>query len=68
MDLSWTTPIRRGMLVGDDRGVLGWDIEQFLEELRERRKDQPLPRIIPWEKRPRWDGKIINLTQVNRDE
>ena len=68
LELAEPIPTRRGTLVEDDRRVLDWDVEEFLDQCRERRKDQPIHKRIPWEKRPKWNGSIINLTPVNRNE
>ena len=59
---------RHGTLCGVDRHVVGKEVSEFLEQCGGRRKDEPLPKRIPWEKRLRWNGGIIKLTPVDRDE
>ena len=44
---------RRGTLCGVDRHVVNDEVSKFLEQCRERRKDEHLPKRIPWEKRPK---------------
>ena len=56
--------VRRGALFKVDPVVVRMKVLEKLKQCKQRRSEQPRPKRIAWEKRPKWNGSITNLTSV----
>ena len=64
LELVEPPPVRHGTLCGANRYDVRDEVSEFLGQCRLRRVGQPLPKKVKSDKRPKWDGNIINLTSA----